>query len=125
MYTNPKTTLLFTESAAPSAIDVDLAHRIGAGVLYRNAQYVAATDRLEKCDYVAGAIPATYSEVPVHPEQGGAQGDLPLSGASTLNTEAPQSVGNPAPTAAPAQNVSDWQAPTPATNAGTAWTPNA
>lgn len=45
-------------------------------LVYRNAGYISQTDSLEKCDAVAGCVPASYSHLPVATKDGIEKADI-------------------------------------------------
>lgn len=54
--------LYFIKGVLPSDEAQDVADTLGPNVAFRNANFVAETGALEKCDGVAGEVPARYKE---------------------------------------------------------------
>ena len=59
-------TLYFINTPAPTAEDKAHAAALGQGVVFRNARFVQEDDTdvhvsIEKCDFVAGAVPMIYA----------------------------------------------------------------
>lgn len=60
----PPKTLFFIADMMPTQEDLAAAKKIGLGVTFRNASFVTEDLRdaqIEKCDFVAGAVPASYA----------------------------------------------------------------
>lgn len=57
------TTLYFIKGSSPTAEELADAATYGTK-MFRNASQVQDTDRPEKCDFVAGAIPPAYAAIP-------------------------------------------------------------
>lgn len=60
MRKNPRI-LFFVASAMPSEKDFAEAELLGSNVVFRNASVVPEEGALEKCDGVAGCVPARYA----------------------------------------------------------------
>lgn len=63
MAKNPRI-IYFIKGALASAKEEQDAARYGNNVVFRNASLVGEGESPEKCDGVAGAIPASYAELP-------------------------------------------------------------
>lgn len=63
MLKSPKI-LYFVNGAAPSVADQIAVIDLGVSVLYRNARFVAADEKPEPCDGVAGHVPSAYKNLP-------------------------------------------------------------
>lgn len=56
--------IYFINGAAPSAADQLAVLDLGVSVQFRNARFVAADERPEPCDGVAGHVPDAYAKIP-------------------------------------------------------------
>lgn len=70
-----RVTLYFTAESALSDKDIEAINHIPGGAFHRNASFISDTDKLEKCDAVAGpAIPQPYIDAGI-PVVGDVDGD--------------------------------------------------
>lgn len=59
-------TLFFVDGMTPS--EEELSRGVAVNARFRNARL--DDGRAEQCDFVMGAVPATYKDVPRHPSEG-------------------------------------------------------
>lgn len=64
----PAKILYFVDGVAPTPEDYQAAAALSAQVSFRNARAVPAEGSLEKCDGVAGCVPASYANLPTAEE---------------------------------------------------------
>ncbi len=53
--------IFFIKGVRPSNEEQLIAESLGLNVVFRNANYISETGSLEKCDGVAGKVPAVYA----------------------------------------------------------------
>lgn len=119
-----KRILFFIMGATPTAADLETVEALGQPVMYRNAGFVPAEGTPEECDFVAGAVPALYSEFPKATPVG-KEPEAPVTQPAPVIVPEPAApvIEAPAPAAEPAApvlapTVDGWGNPA----AATGWT---
>jgi len=59
-------TLFFINDTTATKSEIEKRNSMEGKVCFRNANFIVADCAIEKCDFVYGAVPETYKEIPVY-----------------------------------------------------------
>lgn len=62
-------TLYFIKGAVPTAEDISESEELSGRVVFRNSSVVTESDSIEECDFVAGNVPESYSDIPTQDDE--------------------------------------------------------